>query len=362
LDANAAAEFLMQGKILCDKPLYLDLGELSLSIVSNSQPLLDRLRDYFSHLPQQPSEASIAVIAIESDVVESGLLFTDWKREPGKSGRKDAYQNLPDGRLIQKVRTGMLFLQSQNWRIAAGPCLTYDNQLINFINSQIMNWLQHRNWLICHAAGLVLGGNALAVAGFSGGGKSTLMLHLMEHPKSRFLTNDRLFLRQDQGIVQAVGIPKLPRVNPGTVVNNPRLKGLIDEPRRSELLQMPTQTLWDLEEKFDVNIDQFYGKERIDTSSPVPLTGLIVLNWHRDAREPAALRKVVLNKHSELLKAVMKSPGPFYQDELGHFLEDDEPLQSEPYQALLNGVSLYEVTGRLDFDAVSAICFDRWGS
>lgn len=362
LDSKSSAELLIQGQTLCAKPLYLNLGDFSLSIASNSQLLLDRLQHYFAHLPQQPTKAAVEIVAIESEVLESGLSFKDWLREPGKTGRKDAYLELADGRLILKVRTGMLFLQSQERLIAAGPCLNNDNQLINFINSQIMNWLQQRNWLICHAAGLMLGPNALAIAGFSGGGKSTLMLHLMEHPESCFLTNDRFFLRARESSVEAVGIPKLPRINPGTVVNNERLKPLIDRARQNELLQMPKQQLWDLEEKFDVDIERFYGKGRINTSQPVALAGLLILNWDRTASEPVAIKQIAISERSELLKAVMKSPGPFYQDNSGVFIQDKDPLLTEPYLELLSKLNLYEVTGRLDFEALTALCFERWHS
>ncbi|MCG8486875.1 MAG: HprK-related kinase B [Chromatiales bacterium] len=359
--SKTAAELLLQGQTLCEPPLYLNLGEFSVAIKSNSQRLLTRLASYFSHLPQQAVDDALPIVAIDSEVLQTGIQFTDWKREPGKTGRKDAYLELPDGRLILKVRTGMLFLQSRDHCVAAGPCLTYDNQLVNFINSQIMNWLQNRDWLICHAAGLMLGDSALAVAGFSGGGKSTLMLHLMEHPQSRFLTNDRLFLRESDEVVEAVGIPKLPRINPGTVVNNPRLQTLIDEPRRSELLRMPKQALWELEEKFDVDVEHFYGQGRIDTSTAVALAGLIILNWHRDSEQPVTMSQVSISRRAELLKAVMKSSGPFYQDLSGRFLQDEAPLPTDPYLALLDRICVYEVCGRLDFEALTEICFAEWG-
>jgi HprK-related kinase B len=361
-ESKSVAERLIQGQTLCETPLYLNLGGISVAIKSNSQRLLSQLANYFSHLPQQAGVHLLEVIAIDSEVLQTGIQFRDWKREPGKSGRKDAYAELSDGRLILKVRTGMLFLQSRDYCVAAGPCLTYDNQLVNFINSQIMNWLQNRDWLICHAAGLMLGNCALAVAGFSGGGKSTLMLQMMEHPKSCFLTNDRLFLRGANDSVEAVGIPKLPRINPGTVVNNPRLQTLIDEPRRNELLGLPKQTLWELEEKFDVAIDQFYGEGHIDTSSPVALTALIILNWHRDSDQSLTLTQVSLNSRPELLKAVMKSPGPFYQDRSDRFLQDEAPLSTDPYLALLDRISVYEVSGKLDFEALTEICFTKWGN
>jgi HprK-related kinase B len=361
-DARGATVRLMQGVVLCDKPLRLTIGECTLVIHSNSQPLLQRLARYFHHLPKHEGVATIEVTAIEADRLETGLPFIDWRREAGKRGRKDAYVDLTDGRLVLKVRTGMVFLQSEQWRIAAGPCETHDNQLINFINSQVMNWLQQRDWLICHAACLVLGGHGLGMAGFSGGGKSTLMLHLMEHPTSRYVTNDRLFLRRQGVGVEAVGIPKLPRINPGTVVNSPRLSTLIDEQRRDELLKLPQQALWELEEKFDVNVEHFYGRHRIDTSTPRALEAMVILNWGREERAPVKMTKVDITQRSELLDAVMKSPGPFYQDGLGEFLRDDEAPRPAPYLALLKSVPIYEVTGKIDFAGLTELCFNFWGN
>ncbi|MFC1325939.1 MAG: HprK-related kinase B [gamma proteobacterium symbiont of Ctena orbiculata] len=362
LDAGHAAGLLMQGISLAERSLQLATGDCGLVIRSNSQPLLDRLAGYFHHLPKSQIAAPIEVVAIEGGELKTGLPFIDWRREAGKSGRKDAYVDLADGRLVRKVRTGMLFLQSERWRIAAGPCIAHDNQLINFINSQVMNWLQQRQWLICHAAGLLLNGKGIALAGFSGGGKSTLMLHLMEQPESRYLTNDRLFLRRQGVGVEAVGIPKLPRINPGTLVNNPRLSPLIDEERRERLLQLPKQALWELEEKFDVDVEWLYGPDRIDTSTPVPLEALVILNWNRHDPSPVRLAKIAIAQRGELLSAVMKSPGPFYQDGLGDFLRDDEPLQPAPYLALLKSVPVYEVTGRMDFNELSGLCLEQWGS
>ncbi|MEW8139568.1 MAG: HprK-related kinase B [Candidatus Thiodiazotropha endolucinida] len=360
--AGDAAKLLMQKVQLCGEPLQLNIGDCVLVIRSNSQSLLDRLAGYFHHLPKTRALATIEVTAIESDKLETGLPFIDWRREAGKSGRKDAYVELTDGRLVLKVRTGMLFLQSEQWRIAVGPCEEYDNQLINFINSQVMNWLQQREWLICHAAGLILNNHAIAMAGFSGGGKSTLMLHLMEYPKSRYLTNDRLFLRRRGVGVEAVGIPKLPRINPGTVVNSSRLSPLIDEQRREQLLRLPQQELWELEEKFDVDVERLYGRDRIDTSTPVSFEAMVILNWSRDERAPVKMTKVDIAQRSELLNAVMKSPGPFFQDSLGEFISDDEPLQPAPYLDLLKRVPIYEVTGKIDFAGLKELCLKLWMS
>ncbi|MCU7844843.1 MAG: HprK-related kinase B [Candidatus Thiodiazotropha sp. (ex Monitilora ramsayi)] len=351
---------MMREAVLCDNPLKVSVGDLELVIRSNSRHLLERLADYFSHLVDRPTTEQMEIIAIDHEVLDGHLPFKDWRREPGKKGRKDAYLDLPDGRLVLKVRTGMLFLQSESHRIAAGPCLANDNQLINFINSQVMNRLQHRDWLICHAAGLRLGTSTVAIAGFSGNGKSTLMLHLMEHPKSCYLTNDRLFLRAGDGMVEAVGIPKLPRINPGTVINNPRLAQLIPQQRQNELHKLPRQALWDLEEKYDVDVARLYGPQRIDTSTPVTLDGLLILNWSLTAEKPVTLKPVDLSERRDLLPALMKSPGPFYQYRSGRFLRDDDPLPEAAYLHLLKDVEVFEVTGRMDFAQLREICFKQW--
>jgi HprK-related kinase B len=356
----ALALSMVQATTLCADRLKLSAGDLGLVIRSNSRALLDRLAGYFSHLPHTPVRESIEILAIEGEAGDRGLPFRDWRREPGKQGRKDAILDLVDGRLLLKVRTGMLFLQSDRYRIAAGPCLENDNQVINFINAQIMSRLQQQDWLICHAAALRVKGRALAIAGFSGNGKSTLMLHMLEHRESRYLTNDRLFLRASGEAVQAVGIPKLPRVNPGTLLNNPRLVSLLSPAARERLRQLPPQSLWDLEEKYDVDVAQRYGDDRIDTSTPLPLQGLLILNWQRESREPVRLTAVDPAQRRDLLPAVMKSPGPFYRNAEGCFQQDEDPLRESDYLRVFRETEVFEVTGGTDFDLLTAICFEKW--
>ncbi|HEY5733773.1 MAG TPA: HprK-related kinase B [Gammaproteobacteria bacterium] len=344
------ASMLTQDHQLCETSLTLVSGGFCLRLWSNSSKLISQLANYFSHVVTTKSlQADVEVIAVEREAPDLPIDFIDWKREPGKTGRKDSYFDFKDGRLLRKVRTGMVFLQSARQLIAAGPCLQYDNQLINFINSQYMNWLQQKGWLICHAAGIVHNNRCMAMAGLSGGGKSTLMLSLLERDDINYLTNDRLFIRKAGVKLQAAGIPKLPRINPGTIVHNPRLNPLIDAERREQLRALPVAELWHLEEKFDVSIDRFYGKNRIQPDAD--LASILILHWHHDATEPSSLNEVQLDQRTDLLAAIMKSPGPFYQRSDGTFLKDDEPLQSEPYLEILQNIRVYELTGRIDFEA-----------
>ena len=351
---ESAVSALLAEAPLCSDELYLALADCTLRLRSNSTELLAVLADYFSHVATDPLTADIDIIAIERDAPELDIDFIDWAREPGKTGRKDSYADLPGGRLVRKVRTGMVFLQSERHRIAAGPCIKYNNQVINYINSQYMNWLQNRGWLICHAAGLVYQGRGLGIAGFSGGGKSTLMLHLLDNDEVCYLTNDRLFMHAGSGQVLARGIPKLPRINPGTIVHNKKLQGLIPAPQREALLQLPAAELWELEEKYDVPVDQVYGPGRIIAEAP--LAAFLILDWQRDSESELAVERVDLAAHHDLLGALMKSPGPFYQYPDGSFQQDTAAFDEGAYLDTLADVPVYVARGGVDFTALSERC------
>ncbi len=348
---DTLANALYDGAQLCAETLYLALGDCTLRLRSNSGELIQKLAHYFSHVVTPITEADMEVIAIEREAPQLDIEFIDWKREPGKSGRKDSYVDLNGARLLRKVRTGMVFLQSETHRIAAGQCLRYDNQLINFINSQYMTWLQQQDWLICHAAGLVRNGRALAIAGFSGGGKSTLMLHMLDNNEINYLTNDRLFIKPVASETHAVGIPKLPRINPGTIVHNPRLHALIPAQQRQSLLALPQAQLWQLEEKYDVLIDEIYGPQRITPAAP--LAAFLVLNWQRDSDDPLKLQQINLADRRDLLGAIMKSAGPFYQYADGSFLQEDTSFDEQAYLNTLANIPIYEASGGIDFDTLS---------
>ena len=345
-NAEQAAQILRDDHQLVDNALYLSTGGFCIGIRSNSTSFLQQLENYFAHVVVDSCQTDVIVEAYDTEIIELDLEWQDWAREPGKSGRKDAYVDLDDGRLLLKVRTGMLFLQSQYAVIATGPCSRLDNQVINFINSQYMNWLQQHDWLICHASGLDINGYGLGMAGLSGGGKSTLMLGLMDNPDVRYVTNDRLFIRRENGRVRGCGIPKLPRINPGTIVHNPALHSMIDAKRREELLALPRQELWHLEEKHDVMVNEVYGSDRIEEE--MELNAFLVLNWSHETEASMKLKEVDIYERQDLLPAIMKSPGPFYQFSDGALNQDSMQLEEQAYLDALEGVSILEVSGGVD--------------
>ena len=329
--------------------ITLRLGRCVIRVESDSTELLARLSEYFRFFRAADApEAEIVVTAIERTPPDFGLTFSDWPRDPGKVGRKDAYADLRGGRVVHKVRTGMQFLIARGVRIAVGPCLANDNQVINFVNSQYMMWLLDREWLLCHAAAIEHEGRGLAMAGFSGAGKSTLALHLLSTGLS-YTSNDRLLITREDSVVRASGVPKLPRINPGTALNNPNLTGILSPERRAELADLEEDELWDLEEKYDVDVEEAFDETKFRLTSD--LCGFIVLNWKRNG-EPARARVVSPAERRDLLVAIKKPAGPFHASGTPVPLVD---MDDAPYIDALSRVPLIEVDGGVDFDAAVAM-------
>ena len=359
---ESISQELIQEQKIVSEILHLKIGDCRLDLRSNSKELIDQLNHYFSgcNVIGDENPADINLIAIERKAPELDVTFIDWQREPGKTGRKDEMFDLKDARIVRKIRTGMVFLQSKKTIIAAGPCIKNDNQVINFINSQYMAWLQRQGWIICHASGLVYKNKGIAIAAFSGGGKSTLMLEFMNDQSISYMTNDRLFIRpsntdaSNSGQINMAGIPKLPRINPGTITANPVLHSLLSKDKLAAYLAMEKETLWDIEEKYDVPIKEIYGEQRIQHGSP--LEAFIVLNWQRKSDDPVSLMEVNLEERRDLLKAIMKSSGPFYQNKDGHFISDKIELDEESYLSMLSGVKIYEAHGGINFSELTEIC------
>ncbi|QDY70609.1 HprK-related kinase B [Qingshengfaniella alkalisoli] len=337
-------------------PIFLSVGHLRLALVCG-EVLRTELAEYFASAAAGPGPVDATVEVLEGQALEPQPDWIDWAREPGKSGRKDAYRDLTGGRLVHKVRTGVTFLQSPERLVAFGPCSRHPNQIINFVNTQFLNICQREGWQICHAAAITDCNKSLAIAGLSGGGKSTAVLRMMDIDGLSYVSNDRLLVRAGSPPA-ALGIPKLPRINPGTILTNPRLSPMLDATRQVELGALPQQNLWALEEKHDLHIDQVYGEGRIQWSAP--LTHFWILNWHHGGNDPVQVTPCDLSDRPDLLSAIMKSAGPFYQNPDGTFLKDSDPLDPKAYLAALDGVAVYEVSGTVDFDALSAKGRDLW--
>ncbi len=351
--AEVAAE-LLGGEALLPERMEVCLPGLVLRIRSNNPALLLVLQGYFKAFPSQHDEVTPEVqevVALERPAWPLLGSFRDWPRETGKSGRKDCFRDLAGGRLIHKVRTGMRFLQSASTRIASGPCLQHPNQVVNFINSQYLSQGQQHGWLLCHAAAIDSAGGVTAIAGWSGGGKSTLMLHLLAAAKNyRYVTNDRMLIHGESGHTAVRGIAKWPRVNPGTICGNPHLHELVSATQLRAWQAMPSDQLWEVEEKHDVQVADLLGANRVALSGR--LRAVWVLGWKRGFRQPATVRECAGGERDRLLSAIMKDAGPFHADRDGRFVDAPGDPDLAAYRATLHNVPMYEVSGGIDFDRV----------
>ncbi|MBN9890260.1 HprK-related kinase B [Salipiger abyssi] len=329
-------------------PFHLTVGPVTLSVYCPGT-LRDELTAYFADaLCDTPGD--IAVHLLPGQALAPEPNWTAWQREPGKSGRKDAVCDLDGARLIRKVRSGVTFLQAPDAAMAFGPLEDNVSTVINFINTQILSACLRDGWQLCHAAAMTRETRTLAIAGLSGGGKSTSVLRMMEIPGTRFVSNDRVLIRAGDP-PQALGIPKHPRINPGTILGNPRLHGMLSPERRAELAALPPAELWALEEKHDLIVPEIYGPGRIRYEAP--LSDFWVLNWQHDSDAPTRLTEVQIADRPDLLGAIMKSPGPFYQHRDGYFEPNGNTPDPAGYLSALAGVRVCEVSGRVDFDALA---------
>ena len=350
--------------------LRLEFGGCSIQVRSNSAPLLDALRGYFGDLVQPSSwpdgaaaaasaaSADVLIQAFETAPLDFAFVFRDWPREAGKAGQKEQFVDLKDGRVVFKVRTRMQFLIGRQALAAVGPCLANSNQIINFINSQCISRRLHDGWSLCHAAGVAHpgpgGARGIGIAARAGAGKSTLALHLMSSGLC-FVSNDRLLIKDTGRAAELAGIPKMPRVNPGTLLNNPDLRGILPAERQSELEQLSREQIWNLEEKYDVLVDQVYGKGR--TVYRAALAGLMILNWNwNDASLPTRFETVDLAARRDLLELVMKSPGVFHRDQSGRSAVETARPDPAAYLAAVRHTRVWEATGRPEFELGVSFC------
>lgn len=334
-------------------PLDLGFGHFHVRILSNSRKLILEVDRYYRPF-LSPTEGAphLVLHAIERAPVRLPLEFVEWPREPGKQGGKEEYCDLKGGRVVHKIRTGMQFLVGPATQIAFGPCERNWNQIVNFVNFQIINHHLRDGWLLGHAAAVVerSGGGAIAIAAGSGGGKSTLAMRLLARGAD-FVSNDRILVRPQGDGWEIRGVPKLPRINPGTILHEPSLHPLTTPERLATLATLPREELWKLEEKHDVDLGLCFPDTRYVAQAR--LLGLVVLDWSRRSEEPLRLERQLYEASEAGFEAVKKGPGPFYVGADGHGTSG--PVEPDParYREVLRGLPTVVVSGGVDFQTAA---------
>lgn len=336
-------------KIPATQSLFIDFGGCIIETKVSSPKLLSVLNNYFKEFLVDAAKGNILITVHECPAVDLGLEYTVKQPEPGKTKIKEEFADLSDGRVVYKRLTGMIFAFGEGENIAIGPCTQNSNQVINFINNRFIEFKLNQGNLLGHAAGVIDSGRAVAIAGFSGMGKSTLALHLMSRGTT-FISNDRVMIEEDGDGITVYGVAKQPRINPGTALNNPALSGIIAPEDREKFLALPKEELWELEHKYDALIDECYGKNKFILRAP--MNGLVILNWNRNQKE-TTIQIVDPAQRKDLLPAFMKETGLFY-------LPDSTDKGTDPdvdaYAKILAKTVLIEISGGVDFDKAADMC------
>jgi len=323
--------------------IQVRLNHLIVEIRMNQKKLGNTLTKYFHEFLSTNGKPDIIVHCYESDVLDWGIDYTEKEPDPGKARIKEEYADIDGFRIVRKRLTGMLFAFNDKFHLAVGPCEQNSNQVINFVNNRYIQWMLRHESLLLHAAGVRLGDKGLALCGFAGMGKSTLALHLLGAGFD-FVSNDRLMINKTGIGLQMYGLVKYPRINPGTILNNPLLHSYISSSEKETLLKMPDEELRKLENKYDVIIEDIYGSNRFHISSG--MFGLVILNWNWTKSDPI-VTQVDLHKRRDLLPSFMKSPGLFYLPGV-----EDKPFDEESYLDVLDNCLVFEITGGVDFQEI----------
>ncbi len=328
--------------------LKLGFDSCRIEVQASHPELLQALTDYFRPFVISGPETDILITCHEAAEPDLGLEFRVKPPEPGKSRIKEEFCDLSDGRVVRKRLTGMLFVFGGSDHCCVGPCLNNVNQVVNFINNRFIQDQLHQGALLGHAAGVSLKGRGLALAGFSGMGKSTLALKLLEQD-AVFVSNDRLLVSPHRDGLIMRGVAKLPRINPGTALNNPCLVDIVPEDDLKRFSSLDEDQLWDLEHKYDVPIETCFGQGRFELTAP--MHGLLILNWSR-RNEQVRVQEVDLRSRQDLLPAFMKEVGLFFLPQEGH----GASLSEATYLDVLSRCVVMEAVGGVDFDHARRAC------
>jgi HprK-related kinase B len=327
-------------KIEAPHSLSLCFADVPIRVTTNDPDILARLVLYFRPYVVSGSPPLADVTLIQGSLPLSGQ-FVDVVRDGGRRP-KEATQEVAGGRLVIKRATGVLIGLWPGGAFAVGDIRTHLNQGINLVNNCYAKVVLRRGHVLLHASAVTRKDRTAVLAGPPGAGKSTSALHLVE-AGFQCLSNDRVLARPLPHMVEALGYPKQPRVNPGTLLGHPRLSTLLDPADRAALAALPARELWDLERKSDVDLDRVYGDGTIELRGR--MEALVLLKWRRDG-QGLDVRHLSVGEALETLPLVYKNLGAFDLDRTpGSGITGAE---RDCYRELFGRVTVVEVTGRVD--------------
>jgi HprK-related kinase B len=327
--------------------LFLCFADVPIRVTTNDSDVCAQLASYFRPYVISAAPPAAEVRLIQGSVPIPGR-FTDLMRAGGRRP-KEATQEVEGGRLILKRATGVLMGLWPGGGFAAGDIRKNLNQGINLINNCYAKVILRRGHVLLHASAVSRKGRTAVLAGPPGAGKSTSALHLVE-AGFHCLSNDRVMAKPMPDMVEVLGYPKQPRVNPGTLLGHPRLSALLEPADRSALAALPPAELWELERKSDVDLDSIYGTGTVELRGCMDT--LVLLRWRRDGRG-LDVRRLSVDEALAALPLVEKNLGAFDLDRAPGTAMT--PAEYQAYRELFGRVTVVEVTGGVAFDGLVGV-------
>ena len=334
-----------------DRALGLMIGGVPVAVQTNAPRIAERIGEYFSPYaaPTVPDGAP-TVHLVQGDPIVDAAKLRDVPRRLREQGVKEAYYDAAGGvRVIVKRRTGVTIYVAEPDHYVVGDLVRNFNQAVNIVMGVYAKSMLRRGYIMLHASAIVGASDGVAFASASGFGKSTVALALVERHQ-HLVTNDRLFLCPSDGAVEMVGVPKKPRVNPGTLLRLSSLAPLVSEEERARYTAMPPEALWKLEQKHDVDVDALYGPGTTRLSGR--LRAIFLLRWSPLDRG-WDVRTLPSADRAPALEPLLKTAGVY----------DQTPPPSAEQQRLLravaDAVAVYDVRGRADVDRLADLVLER---
>jgi HprK-related kinase B len=291
--------------------LSLHFGDCTVVVETEDNAIVTKLRRYFGDFAADLNDDDrprtlLRLIEEEATEPEAGLIaWTD--------KGKDAFLDLPTGRFVRKMRTGVtISIQEDSWSSVwtmRGPVNHNFSQVVNMLGNIYGLSLMDQGGAMIHASAVAdRDGHAVAIMAQSGMGKSSVAVRLMEQGFD-FISNDRVILEPPitGGRVIAHGLPKLPRVNPGTLLDGEHTRIVLDPAARDRYGALPREELWQVEEKYDLEVDRVLGRRWLLSGE---LKAALVLNWHHEG-DGIHLQRLTPSQALTELKHVSKSFGVF---------------------------------------------------
>jgi HprK-related kinase B len=325
--------------------LTLSFPGVALSVYTNDPRVASGLARYFAPFRSEvPLRDTLPLFALQgAPSFDPDRLNDVIGRDPGRP-IKEAFYDVVGGRIVVNRRTGVVVYIAEPAHAVIGDLVRHLHEAANAVSMVFAKAMLRRGYVMLHASAALGDEGGVAFAAQSGAGKSTMALALVEEGY-RFVTNDRLLVRLHNGQVEMVGVPKIPRVNPGTLLRLPRLTSLLPQEDRRRYEHMSPDALWTAEEKRDVEVDQIFGPGTFRLTGRLRIAYILAWRlgeggWGVRPLDPAARRTV--------LRRMIKRVG----------IQDLQPplpaAQEESLDAIAGAIPISEVTGPPDVSALRA--------